>query len=83
MINSFFKFQRIAGPGPQRVPEIPEIFKDFQGPLIHPSKWPSSLNLTDKVVAVIGSGSSAVQVVPGIVKDVKKLYSFQRCVKMQ
>jgi cation diffusion facilitator CzcD-associated flavoprotein CzcO len=69
---------RIAGPGPLRYPSLPQIFKSFKGPLIHSAKWDHSICLKDKVVAVVGSGASAIQIIPGIVKDVKKLYSFQR-----
>lgn len=33
---------------------------------MHTASWNSKVELEDKVVAVIGSGSSAIQVVPGI-----------------
>ncbi len=51
---------------------------DFKGPLFHTAQWRSDVSLKDKRVAIIGTGASAVQVVPNIAKDVKDLYVFQR-----
>jgi hypothetical protein len=45
---------------------------------MHSAAWDSEYDLTDKVVAVIGGGSSAVQIIPSIQKKVKKLYPFLR-----
>jgi cation diffusion facilitator CzcD-associated flavoprotein CzcO len=38
----------------------------FQGKLMHTGAWESEFSLAGKTVAVIGSGSSSVQVVPAI-----------------
>jgi cation diffusion facilitator CzcD-associated flavoprotein CzcO len=48
-----------------KYPEVPGI-ESFKGKLMHTASWDSEVDLQDKVVAVIGSGSSAVQVVPNI-----------------
>ena len=48
------------------------------GPKFHTSRWEHHHDLTDKVVAVVGTGSTATQVVPAIQPIVKKLYVFQR-----
>ena len=45
---------------------------------MHSAAWDSEYDLTGKVVAVIGGGSSAVQIIPSIQKKVKKLYPFLR-----
>ncbi|KAM6536122.1 hypothetical protein FALCPG4_005640 [Fusarium falciforme] len=60
-----------------RFPDIPgrDLFK---GAMMHTAAWNTEVDLRDKVVAVIGSGSSAIQVVPGIQPDVKKLLNFVR-----
>jgi cation diffusion facilitator CzcD-associated flavoprotein CzcO len=50
----------------------------FQGPMFHTSRWEHQHDLTDKVVAVVGVGSTSAQVVPTIQPIVKKLYVFQR-----
>ncbi|KAK2469129.1 hypothetical protein H9L39_19227 [Fusarium oxysporum f. sp. albedinis] len=60
-----------------RFPDVPgrDLFK---GAMMHTAAWNTEVDLRDKVVAVIGSGSSAIQVVPGIQPDVKKLLNFVR-----
>jgi cation diffusion facilitator CzcD-associated flavoprotein CzcO len=45
---------------------------------MHTATWDEDYDLKDKDVAIIGSGSSAAQVVPSIQPIVKKLYSFNR-----
>lgn len=46
-------------------PDIPGIHS-FKGTLVHTARYPQDLDLKDKRVAVIGAGSSAIQVVPTI-----------------
>ena len=58
-------------------PDIPGI-QDFKGKLYHTASYDDSVDLTDKRVAVIGSGSSGVQTVATISKDVSKLYHWIR-----
>jgi len=56
----------------------------FTGHSFHTSRWdyeytgPDLENLTDKVVGIIGTGASAVQIVPNLAKTAKELYVFQR-----
>jgi cation diffusion facilitator CzcD-associated flavoprotein CzcO len=52
--------------------------EDFEGPKFHTSRWEHQHDLTGKRVAVIGTGSTAVQLVPEIAPVVKQLYLFQR-----
>ncbi|KAL7003858.1 hypothetical protein EMMF5_006612, partial [Cystobasidiomycetes sp. EMM_F5] len=40
--------------------------QDFKGTLLHSANYDTSVDLTDKTVAVIGSGSSGIQIVPSI-----------------
>ncbi|KIX99228.1 uncharacterized protein Z520_04804 [Fonsecaea multimorphosa CBS 102226] len=58
-------------------PDIPGI-QDFQGEMCHTAKWRPELDLTNKRVAVIGCGSTGVQVITDIAKKVKTLTCFQR-----
>ena len=60
-----------------RYPEWPGL-ADFAGPKFHTSRWEHQHDLSDKVVALVGTGSTAAQVVPAIQPIVKKLYVFQR-----
>jgi cyclohexanone monooxygenase len=50
----------------------------YQGESFHTSRWDYNIDLKDKRVGIIGSGATAVQVVPEIAKIVKELYVFQR-----
>lgn len=52
--------------------------ESFKGPMLHSAAWDSSVDLKDKTIAVIGSGSSAVQIVPNIQPDAKNLKCFIR-----
>jgi len=50
----------------------------FPGTVFHSAEWPDHLDLRGKRVAVVGTGASAVQIVPAIAPFVEKLYLFQR-----
>ena len=50
----------------------------FQGQAFHTSRWDYDIALEGKRVGVIGTGATAVQVVPELAKIVKELYVFQR-----
>jgi cation diffusion facilitator CzcD-associated flavoprotein CzcO len=60
-----------------RLPDIPGI-DTFEGTALHTSRWDHDLDLTGQRVAVIGTGASAVQVIPEIAPDVAELTVFQR-----
>jgi cation diffusion facilitator CzcD-associated flavoprotein CzcO len=60
-----------------KMPKIPGI-EDFGGRLMHSAVWDSSVDLTGKKIAVIGTGASAIQVVPAIAGEVESLTVFQR-----
>ncbi|KAF5010123.1 hypothetical protein FDECE_3709 [Fusarium decemcellulare] len=55
-----------------------EGLDSFRGILVHTANWDHELDLEGKRVAVIGSGASALQVVPTIQPVVKQLVSFHR-----
>lgn len=58
-------------------PDIPGIEK-FAGQLFHSAQWDHSSDLTNRRVGVIGTGASAIQIVPTIAPTVAKLTVFQR-----
>jgi cation diffusion facilitator CzcD-associated flavoprotein CzcO len=70
----------IAGVGGLVDPEFPDIkgLHTFGGELFHTARWNHEFDLTGRRVAVIGTGASAVQVVPSIAPQVEKLSVFQR-----
>jgi cation diffusion facilitator CzcD-associated flavoprotein CzcO len=59
------------------VPELPGIER-FAGPAFHTAAWDDAVPLHGKRVAVIGTGASAIQVVPEIAGRVEHLDVFQR-----
>ncbi len=50
----------------------------FEGPAFHTSNWDQTFEPAGKKIAVIGTGASAIQVVPAIAPVVDQLYVFQR-----
>lgn len=60
-----------------RYPDWPGL-DTFAGPAFHTARWEHEHDLTGKVVAVVGTGSSATQIVPAIQPIVQKCYVFQR-----
>ena len=50
----------------------------FEGQSFHTSRWDYDIDLQGKRVGIIGTGATAVQVIPEIAKIVKELYVFQR-----
>jgi cation diffusion facilitator CzcD-associated flavoprotein CzcO len=59
------------------VPPLPGL-DQFSGPSFHTARWRHDVELRGRRVAVIGSGCSAIQVVPAIQPDVAKLDVYQR-----
>ena len=70
----------IGGTGGLSRPAMPEIpgRDEFRGASFHTARWDHSFDLSNKTVAVIGTGASAIQVVPAIAPKVRQLKLFQR-----
>ncbi|MFT6757826.1 MAG: monooxygenase, partial [Chitinophagales bacterium] len=51
---------------------------DFEGEIIHPQKWPESVNYSGKKVIVIGSGATAVTLVPTMAETAEQVIMLQR-----
>ena len=58
-------------------PEFPSI-EQFQGPVIHPQAWPEDLDYAGKRVAVIGSGATAMTLVPAMAEKAARVTMIQR-----
>jgi 4-hydroxyacetophenone monooxygenase len=59
-------------------PETIDSFGSFEGPAFHSARWDHTVDLAGKRVAVIGTGASAVQIIPAIAEDVGELVVLQR-----
>jgi 4-hydroxyacetophenone monooxygenase len=59
------------------IPPLPGLH-EFPGPVMHTAAWDNSVDLVGKRVAVIGTGASAMQLVPSIADDAAHVTVFQR-----
>lgn len=81
----------IMAMGPINTPKVPHVpgLEDFQGKIFHTARWdyeytggdqrePVLDRLNDKRVAVVGTGVSAIQVIPYLARYAEQLYVLQR-----
>ncbi|WP_028643108.1 flavin-containing monooxygenase [Nocardioides sp. URHA0020] len=70
----------ILGAGGLSEPRLPDIegIGTFGGALFHSSRWDHSVDLTGKRIAVIGTGASAIQIVPELQAVASHLDVYQR-----
>jgi len=52
--------------------------EDFEGEMFHPQLWPENLDYTGKRVVVIGSGATAMTIIPAMANDVEHITMLQR-----
>lgn len=69
-----------TGVGMVNRPSIPSIpgADTFAGPIMHTAEWDPEVEYAGRTVAVIGTGASAMQLVPSIAGVAKKVIVFQR-----
>ena len=70
----------VSAVGQLNRPNLPDIpgAATFAGPAFHSARWDADVDLRGKRVAVIGTGASAVQIIPEIAPLVGELTVFQR-----
>jgi len=70
----------IAATGVLHHPSIPDFpgRDSFEGPAFHSARWDPNVSLADKRVGIIGTGSSAIQMVSALADKVPALTLFQR-----
>jgi len=59
------------------LPELPGL-QSFGGRVVHPQKWPSDLDYEGKRVIVVGSGATAVTLVPALAEKAAHVTMLQR-----
>lgn len=66
--------------GQLSVPKVPPLpgLDSFDGPAFHTAEWRHDFDLTGRRVAVVGTGCSAIQVVPAIQPEVAQVDVYQR-----
>jgi cation diffusion facilitator CzcD-associated flavoprotein CzcO len=70
----------IAATGVLHHPRYPDIegLDSFEGTCFHSARWDHDVSIEGKRVGVIGTGSTAIQIVPAIADTVRKVTLFQR-----
>ncbi|GGX82987.1 flavin-containing monooxygenase [Streptomyces minutiscleroticus] len=70
----------VSATGPLSDPKIPDIpgLDTFPGKVFHSARWDHDHDLRGERVAMIGTGASAIQIVPAIQPEVSRLTLFQR-----
>lgn len=70
----------VSAVGLLNAPSVPPIegLDSFAGPSFHSARWPDDLDLRGRRVAVVGTGASAMQLVPSIAADVESVTIYQR-----
>ncbi|MFD5423931.1 flavin-containing monooxygenase [Streptomyces sp. NPDC127084] len=70
----------VSATGPLSDPKMPEIpgLAGFPGRVFHSARWDHDYDLRGKRVAMVGTGASAIQIVPAIQPQVEHLTLFQR-----
>jgi monooxygenase len=58
-------------------PEWPGVER-FRGTIVHPQKWPTDLDYTNKRIVVIGSGATAITLVPALAQHAAQVTMLQR-----
>ena len=70
----------VSAAGPLSEPSLPDIpgMESFPGKVFHSARWDHDCDLAGRRVAVVGTGASAIQIVPAIQPLVGRLTLFQR-----
>ncbi|ROP51652.1 NAD(P)/FAD-dependent oxidoreductase [Streptomyces sp. PanSC9] len=70
----------VSATGPLSDPKIPDIpgLGSFPGKVFHSARWDHDYDLRGKRVAMVGTGASAIQIVPAVQPQVGRLTLFQR-----
>ncbi|MCX5399034.1 NAD(P)/FAD-dependent oxidoreductase [Streptomyces sp. NBC_00102] len=70
----------VSATGPLSDPKVPDVpgLGTFPGEVFHSARWNHDYDLAGKRVAMIGTGASAIQIVPAIQPKVGRLTLFQR-----
>ncbi len=71
----------ILGSGNLSTPRVPDIpgLEHFKGTWYHSSRWPAEgVDFTGKRVAIIGTGSTGIQIIPIVAQQADHLFVFQR-----
>ncbi|CAK7220249.1 hypothetical protein SCUCBS95973_004095 [Sporothrix curviconia] len=59
-------------------PQIPGLYENFKGTIVHPQFWPEDLDYAGKRIVVIGSGATAITLLPSLAIKARHVTMLQR-----
>lgn len=59
-------------------PVIPGLYENFKGKVVHPQFWPEDLDYAGKRIVIIGSGATAITLLPNLAKKAEHVTMLQR-----
>ncbi|OCK85368.1 monooxygenase flavin-binding family protein-like protein [Lepidopterella palustris CBS 459.81] len=62
----------------QPLPAVIPGLENFKGTVVHPQFWPEDLDYTDKKMVVIGSGATAITLLPSLAEKASRVTMLQR-----
>ena len=69
----------VTAVGQLNIPKLPDItVESFEGETFHSARWDKEVTLASKRVAIIGTGASAMQLLPEVAKEAEQVLLFQR-----
>lgn len=70
----------VSGTGQLNRPNVPVLpgIAEFRGAQFHSARWPADYDPTGRDIVVVGSGASAIQIVPEIAKRARRVTVLQR-----
>jgi cation diffusion facilitator CzcD-associated flavoprotein CzcO len=77
VLKARFLVSAIGGLSRAAFPDLPGLER-FEGRAFHSQRWDHAFDLSGKRVAVVGTGASAIQIVPALAPKVAELTVFQR-----
>lgn len=77
VITARYVISALGGLTEPKLPDLPGL-DSFGGPVVHSARWPRDLDVPGKRIALIGTGASAVQIVPWLAEHAAATYVYQR-----
>jgi cation diffusion facilitator CzcD-associated flavoprotein CzcO len=70
----------VSAVGQLNLPKVPHLkgLDRFHGPAFHSARWDHGFDIRDRRIAIVGSGASAVQLIPKIAETARQVVIFQR-----
>lgn len=77
VLTTRFVISAVGGLTQPKAPDI-EGIETFQGKVMHTAEWDHSYDLSGRRIGIIGTGASALQLIPAIAPELDHLYVYQR-----